>query len=72
MFDIKKTLEKSIRGIIAGAIVGLIAFGAKHGINIDQSGIDGLTIGLTALALGLLSGLTNYLKWKFPKLFGWL
>ena len=72
MFDIKKTLEKFVRGLISGAIVGLIAFGAKHGITIGSEAVDGLTIGLTAVALGLLAGLTNFLKWKFPKFFGWL
>lgn len=72
MFDIKKTLEKAVRGAISGAIVALAALFAKNGATLDPSAIDGLTVGLTAIALGLLAGLTNWLKWKFPKIFSWL
>ena len=72
MFDIKKTIEKAVRGVIAGGIVAVVAFFAKSGITVGDEAISGLTVGLTAISLGLLAGLTNWLKWKFPKLFGWL
>lgn len=69
MFDIKKTFEKAIRGAIAGAIVVVSSFLAKNvgfELTAEQQGA------LVAFLFGLVCALTNALKHKFPKQFGWL
>lgn len=70
MFDIKKTLDKVIRGAVASGIAVVASFLAKSipgfELTIEQQGA------LIALVFGLIAGLTNILKHKFPKIFGWL
>jgi len=70
MFDIKKTLDKVLRGVIAGGVSVASAFIAKHiagfELSPEQQGA------LVAGAFGVISGLTNLLKHKFPKFFFWL
>lgn len=72
MFDIKKTLEKGLRGAISGAIIAVVALFAKNGVSVGEEAISGLTVGLTGLALALLAMLTNFLKHRWPRFFGWL
>lgn len=68
-FSIQKTLEKGIRGIIAGAVAVLASFLAKNaGIEITPE----QQLALVAVVFGLIAALTNFLKHKFPKIFGWL
>lgn len=68
-FSLMKTAEKVVRGIIAGGVAIAASFLAKSlGVEItpDQQ------LALVAVLFGILAGLTNLLKHKFPKIFGWL
>lgn len=69
MFDIKKVIEKGIRGVVAGGIAVLASFLAKNaGVELtpEQQG------SLIAVVFGLIAALTNILKHKMPRIFGWL
>ena len=68
-FSIIKVGEKVIRGVIAGGISVAASFLAKSlGVEItpDQQ------LALVAVIFGVIAGLCNLLKHKFPKIFGWL
>lgn len=68
-FDIKKMLSKAVKGAISGAVGALSALLAKKlGLELtaDQQ------IALIGSVTGLVLGLANTLKVKFPKIFGWL
>jgi hypothetical protein len=68
-FDIKKTIEKAVRGAVAGLVAVVSSFLIKNvGLELtpEQQGA------LIAFLFGLISALTNILKHKFPKVFGWL
>lgn len=69
MFDLKKTVEKMVRGAIAGGIAVSSAFLAKH-IGLELTAEQ--QAALIAATLGLLSGITNFLKHTNPNAFGWL
>ena len=59
MFDIKKTLEKALRGAIAGGIAVSSSFLAKHvGLELttEQQAV------LIAFVFGLISAATNFAK----------
>lgn len=69
MFDIKKTLDKVIRGSIAGGVSIGATFLAKNlGLELTSE----QQLAAVAGVFGLVAGLTNILKHKFPKIFGWL
>lgn len=68
-FDIKKMLSKAVKAAISGAIGALAAFSAKKlGIPLSEE----QQLGLIGLVTGMVIGLANTLKVKFPKIFGWL
>ena len=68
-FSIMKMIEKGIRGAVAGAIATGCAWLATKGI-VDITPEQQLAV--IGIIFGLLSSLTNFLKHKFPKIFGWL
>lgn len=68
-FSLLKTLEKTIRGIIAGGVAIGATFLAKT-LGVDITADQQLV--LVGIVFGVLAGLTNLLKHKFPKIFGWL
>ena len=69
MFDIKKTLDKVLRGAISSGVAIAGSFLARNlGLELTPEQQLGLVAGL----MGLLAGLTNFLKHQFPKVFFWL
>lgn len=68
-FSLLKTAEKAVRGLIAGGVAVLASFLAKNaGVEITPE----QQLAIVAVAFGLIAALTNFLKFKFPKVFFWL
>lgn len=72
-FDIKKLIEKGIKGFLKGYIT------AFAGIKIIESSLANANITEEQLlslvaggALAIFDMIRNWLKIKFPKVFGWL
>jgi hypothetical protein len=68
-FSLLKTGEKVVRGIIAGGVAIACSALAKY-LEVDITADQQLV--LVAVLFGVLAGITNFLKHKFPKIFGWL
>jgi len=68
-FSLIKVGEKVIRGIIAGGVAVAASFLAKS-LGVEMTPDQQLAI--VGVAFGILAGLTNLLKHKMPKIFGWL
>jgi len=72
-FDIKKLIEKGIKGFLKGYIT------AFAGIKVVESTLTSANITeeqllslIAGAALAVFDMLRNWLKIKFPKIFGWL
>jgi len=68
-FSLLKVGEKVIRGVISGGVAIAASFLAKS-LGFEMTPDQQLAI--VGVAFGILCGLTNLLKHKFPKIFGWL
>lgn len=68
-FSLLKVGEKFVRGVISGGIAVAASFLAKTlGVEITPE----QQLALVAVIFGIIAGLCNVLKHKFPKIFGWL
>lgn len=67
-FLITVMLKKVIKKAVQAAIAWVAALGLqKYGVDIQLNEIQ-----LTGTVFLILEGLRNFLKVKFPKVFGWL
>ena len=68
-FSLLKVGEKVIRGVISGGVAIAASFLAKS-LGFEMTPDQQLAI--VGVAFGVIAGLTNLLKHKFPKILGWL
>jgi len=68
-FSILKTGEKILRGLIAGAVAVGASLLAKH---LEVTITPEQQLAIVGVTFGVLAGVTNFLKHKFPNIFGWL
>lgn len=69
MFSVSIMIQKALKGV-ATALCGVLSTVLAKHLGVDLTPEQ--QAGMIAAVVGLLVGLTNYLKKKFPKQFGWL